>query len=524
MKPVFVAAFMVAVISIASGAEAPAVFRLRTLPGLMKYDQATLRVNPGQTVELELKNEDQLPHNLVVLNRDGIFMEVAQKAWELGEKGPVQQWIPDDPRVLAHTAMVDPGKSGTVKFTAPDSDAVLEFVCTFPGHAMIMNGKILVSAAPPPGLSALTCMIYKGSWDRLPDFLALPQENRVATDEVNDNLISVGVTDLRENFGLVFNGLLQVPKDGEYVFYLGSDDGSRLVIDDQEVIRNDGIHAHTDRRKKVRLSAGERRVRVEYFEQAGEEGLTLAWSGPGFEKTWLSKEQQSGGEEFSEIVLAPMDGRPVVYRGFLSPNGGSHRMIAVGTPEQLNYAFDQDQLRLALVWKGAFLDVARHWTGRGAGDVSPLGYAIQERPRGEEMARLAEGSNDWPEPDETGRARHSKFRGYSLDAGGHPTFKYSVGPVDVEDALRPSGLLAEASDSLVRTISMKAREPVDGMFFRLAEGTAPERAPDGSWKLGGALRVSVDGGGDLVERGGRWVIPVPMTDSRARLVLTYRWF
>lgn len=524
MKPVIAAAIMVALTSAASGAEAPAVFHLTTLPGLMKYDRTTLRVTPGQAVEIELKNNDQLPHNLVVLSGDGIFMEVAQKAWELGEKGPVQQWIPDDPRVLAHTAMVDPGKSGTLKFTAPASDAVLEFVCTFPGHAMIMNGKILVSAAPPAGLSELTCMVYKGSWDRLPEFLSLPQENRVSTDEVNDNLISVGVTELRENFGLVFNGLLQVPKDGEYVFYLGSDDGSRLVIDDQEVIRNDGIHAHSDRRKKVRLSAGVRRVRVEYFEQAGEESLTLAWSGPGFEKTWLSKEQQSGGEEFSEIVLAPADGRPVVYRGFLSPNGGSRRLIAVGTPDPLNYAFDQDQLRLALVWKGAFLDVARHWTGRGAGDVSPLGYAIQERPNGEEWALLPAGSNDWPAPDETGRARNSKFRGYVLDAGGHPTFKYSVGPVEIEDAIRPAGRLAEASDSLVRTISLKAAEPVDELFFKLAEGASPERDPDGSWKLGGTLRVSVDGGGDLVERGGRWVIPVPMPDGRARLVLTYRWF
>ena len=506
------------------GAEEPEVFRLSTLPGLMKYDQTTLRVKPGQAVVLELKNDDQLPHNLVVLDRDGVFMEVAQKAWELGEKGPVRQWIPDDARVLAHTAMVDPGKSGTLKFTAPEKDAILEFVCTFPGHAMIMNGKILVSAAPPAGLRELTCMVYKGSWDRLPDFLALPQENRVATDEVNDNLISVGVTGMKENFGLVFNGLLQVPKDGEYVFYLGSDDGSRLVIDDQEVIRNDGIHAHTDRRKKVRLAAGDRRVRVEYFEQAGQESLTLAWSGPGFEKTWLSKEQQSGGEEFSEIVLAPSDGRPVIYRGFLSPNSGSHRLIAVGTPEQLNYAFDQDQLRLALLWKGAFLDAARHWTGRGAGDVSPLGYAIQERPRGEEFALLASGATEWPEPDENGRARHSHFRGYSLDAGGHPTFKYSVGPVRIEESLRPAGALAEASDSLVRTIVLTSETAVDGLHFRLAEGAPPERAPDGSWKLGGTLRAAVEGGADPIERGGRWLIPVPMPDGRARLVLTYRWF
>ena len=507
----------------AVAAEAPAVFQLRTLPGLMKYDQGTLRVKPGQAVEITLQNDDQLPHNLVVLTQEGVFMEVAQKAWELGEKGPLRQWIPEDARVLAHTAMVDPGKSGKLSFTAPAADAVLDFVCTFPGHAMIMNGKIVVSEAPPGGLRELTCMIYQGSWERLPDFLSLPQENKVATDEVNDGLISLGVTDMRDHFGIVFNGLLQVPTTGEYTFHLGSDDGSRLVIDDQEIIRHDGIHAHSERKKKVALQAGLRRVRVEYFEGAGEQSLTLAWSGPGFERTWLSKEQQSPGEEFPEIVLVPADGRPVMYRGFLTPNGGSRRLIAVGTPDQLHYAFDQDQLRLALLWKGAFLDAGRHWTGRGAGDVAPLGFAVIERPAGEDFAVLADAAQPWPAPDDTGRARHARFRGYQLDATGAPTFRYAVGGVDIEDAVRPTGRLAEANDALVRTISLRAAEPVDGLHFRLASGQPAEPGPGRTWRLGGTLTATVEGGGPPVSRDGQLVVPVTFENGRARLVVTYRW-
>jgi hypothetical protein len=405
----------------------------------------------------------------------------------------------------------------------PSTDGVLDFVCTFPGHAMIMNGKIVVSEAPPAGLRELTCMIYKGSWDKLPDFLALPQENKVATDEVNDGLISLGVTEMRDNFGLVFNGLLQVPTRGEYTFHLGSDDGSRLVIDDQEIIRHDGIHAHSERKQKVALEAGLRRVRLEYFEGAGEQSLTLAWSGPGFTRTWLSKEQQSPGEEFPEIVLAPAGGRPVIYRGFLSPNGGSRRLIAVGTPDQLHYAFDQDQLRLALLWKGLFLDAGRHWTGRGAGDVEPLGFAVVERPAGEDFAVLADATQPWPAPDENGRARHAGFRGYRLDASGAPTFRYAVGGVEVEDAVRPSGRLAEASDALVRTISLQAAGPVDGLHFRLASGQPAEPGPNGSWRLGGTLSVTVDGGTPPVQRDGQLVVPITLANGRARLVVTYRW-
>jgi azurin len=523
MKPGIVLVAMVSLMPAVLAEEGPAVFHLRTLPGLMKYDQSTLRVKPGQAVEVTLQNDDQLPHNLVVLTQAGVFMEVAQKAWELGEKGLVQQWIPEDSRVLAHTAMVDPGKSGKLVFTAPATEGALEFVCTFPGHAMIMNGKVLVSAAPPGGLRELTCMIYKGSWDRLPDFLALPQENKVATDEVNDGLISLGVTEMRDHFGIVFNGLLEVPTSGEYTFHLGSDDGSRLVIDNQEVIRHDGIHAHSERKKKVALEAGLRRVRVEYFEQAGEQSLTLAWSGPGFERTWLSKEQQSPGEEFPEIVLAASDGRPVIYRGFLSPNGGSRRLIAVGAPEQLHYAFDQDQLRLALLWKGAFLDAGRHWTGRGAGDITPLGFAVVERPVGEELAVLGDASTSWPTPDDNGRARHAHFRGYRLDASGAPTFRYTVQGVEVEDAIRPAGRLAEATDALVRTISLHAAAPVDGLHFRLASGQPAEPGPDGSWRLGGTLTATIEGGGSPVSRDGQVVMPITFENGRARLVVTYRW-
>lgn len=523
MSFVSVAAVFAALATAALAADAPAVFQMRTLPGLMKYDQATLRAKPGQPVEITLRNDDQLPHNLVVLTQEGVFMDVAQKAWELGEKGPGLHWIPEDPRVLAHTGMIDPGKSGTLRFTAPAADGVLDFVCTFPGHAMIMNGRVLVSEAPPTGLRELTCMIFKGAWDHLPDFLTLPPEHKVSTDEVNDNLISLGVTDLRENFGLVFNGLLQVPVAGDYTFHLGSDDGSRLLIDDTEIIRNDGIHAHGEKRKKVRLEPGLRRLRVEYFEQAGEQSLTLAWSGPGFDRTWLSKEQQSPGEEFPELVLTPQDGKPVLYRGFLSPNGGSRRLIAVGTPDQLNYAFDQDQLRLALLWKGSFLDAGRHWTGRGAGDITPLGFAVVERPAGEEFALLPEGVTAWPVPDDTGRARHSHFRGYRLDSSGAPTFRYAVGGVEIEDAVRPAGRLAEATDALVRTVDLRSATPVEGFHFRLASGQPAEPGPHGSWKLGGNLSVTVEGGATAVQRDGLVLVPVTFENGRARLVLTYRW-
>ncbi|MEY4484905.1 MAG: hypothetical protein RL693_2357, partial [Verrucomicrobiota bacterium] len=98
---------------------------IRTKAAQMRYDTEVIQAAPGAKVNITLKNEDDLPHNLVVCkpaekgNDKG--MDVAQAAWAMGESGMAKEWIPDHPRILAHTAMVDPHKEGTLSFTAPET-------------------------------------------------------------------------------------------------------------------------------------------------------------------------------------------------------------------------------------------------------------------------------------------------------------------------------------------------------------------------------------------------------------------
>ena len=56
---------------------------------------------------------------------------------------------------------------------------------------------------------------------------------------------------------------------------------------------------------------------------------------------------------------------PIVYRNFIT--GAGNRGIGVGYPERAHLAFDANDLRLAMIWQGAFMDARRHWTGRGEG-------------------------------------------------------------------------------------------------------------------------------------------------------------
>ncbi|MFB7037421.1 MULTISPECIES: lectin [unclassified Streptomyces] len=76
-------------------------------------------------------------------------------------------------------------------------------------------------------------------------------------------------------------GNLQVPQAGSYTLRLASDDGSRLLIDDQVVIDHDGLHGPDPKDATVNLTAGAHSLRIEHFERDGGQQITLSWKPPG---------------------------------------------------------------------------------------------------------------------------------------------------------------------------------------------------------------------------------------------------
>ncbi|MBX7257729.1 MAG: DUF4838 domain-containing protein [Candidatus Hydrogenedentes bacterium] len=131
-------------------------------------------------------------------------------------------------------------------------------------------------AKPVPGI-AFKC--YEGLWQVLPDFSTIqPVEQGIATD------ISLSATKRREQFALVFEGFVQAPVDGLYVFYCKSNDGSKLFVADKELVNNDGQHGAVSKPGAILLKAGYYPIRVEYFESGGNEALELSFEGPGIER------------------------------------------------------------------------------------------------------------------------------------------------------------------------------------------------------------------------------------------------
>ncbi len=81
-----------------------------------------------------------------------------------------------------------------------------------------------------------------------------------------------------ENFGVIFNGLIRVPKDGVYRFALTCDDGAQLWVGDKLVADGDGLHGSKTFSGTVALSKGLQPIRLLYFNGSGGKFLEIKWA------------------------------------------------------------------------------------------------------------------------------------------------------------------------------------------------------------------------------------------------------
>ena len=111
----------------------------------LTYKTRELRVRSGEPVALTLSNPDVVPHNWVLV-RPGALQRVGELANRLiaDPDALARQYIPATDDVLVYTDIVPPGEARTVYFQAPSKPGRYPFLCSFPGHWMVMNGSMLV--------------------------------------------------------------------------------------------------------------------------------------------------------------------------------------------------------------------------------------------------------------------------------------------------------------------------------------------------------------------------------------------
>ncbi len=120
--------------------------RISCLRERMLYDITRFEVKPGQPVRLDFINPDATAHNLVIVE-PGAMEEVGLAANEMA-KDPAAvkqgQFLPKSSKVLFHTSMLKPESAESLRFTAPKKPGEYPYLCTFPGHWVIMRGVMVV--------------------------------------------------------------------------------------------------------------------------------------------------------------------------------------------------------------------------------------------------------------------------------------------------------------------------------------------------------------------------------------------
>jgi azurin len=113
----------------------------------LAYDTKEFKVKAGQKVKLIFNNTHPAvpqPHNIVIAKpgtKDkllGLAMAMAA-----APDGMAKGFIPESPDILFHTKLLQPNTSETLEFTAPAAGEY-PYLCTFPGHGIIMNGVMKV--------------------------------------------------------------------------------------------------------------------------------------------------------------------------------------------------------------------------------------------------------------------------------------------------------------------------------------------------------------------------------------------
>lgn len=87
-----------------------------------------------------------------------------------------------------------------------------------------------------------------------------------------------------DHFAFVFDGYINIPADGAYTFYLESNDGSVMYVDDFLLINNDGQHGANEEFTSISLRSGMHKIVVRYFQAGGGQAFNVRWEGPKFSK------------------------------------------------------------------------------------------------------------------------------------------------------------------------------------------------------------------------------------------------
>ena len=145
-KRLTIAAAILTTIATAAASAAPRVIQLKGGDD-MKYSLNKIQAAPGEELKIVLTvtsamAKDAMAHNFVLLDPATDVNTFVTKAAVARKTAFIPASLQD--KILAQTPLAGNGETVEVTFKAPSTPGTYPYLCTFPGHWMVMNGEMIV--------------------------------------------------------------------------------------------------------------------------------------------------------------------------------------------------------------------------------------------------------------------------------------------------------------------------------------------------------------------------------------------
>lgn len=390
------------------------------------------------------------------------------------------------------------------------------------GPVVFRNIRYKIYDNDPVLLQNLTYRYYEGEFESVSDIEGTDPAEKGSVEQINLNPLRGS-----GEFAMLYKGDLQIEESGDYLFDLRTDGGNRLSIDGEVLSETDDDNRRWDSAPvTISLEEGIHPFEIVYFRGArgGQPALELMAEGPGINRHNLHEAGSLPVSREDIPYLVEPVREPIVMHGFMDMGERVHtHTAAVGYPERVNFAFDQNNGTVLKIWKGDFLDASTMWRGRGGGNLS-LNEEGAITLGGEPSLAYLNGAEDvWP--DSLQEENEYTFKSYRFDEDGNLTFSYQLGEVLIDEQILPEN----GGRELTRKVTFHQEESSGNLFMRIIGAERIEELPNNLFGINDKtfyIRFENETRNDFRIRDGadsqELIVPVQDTDGFT-LSYTYIW-
>jgi hypothetical protein len=190
------------------------------------------------------------------------------------------------------------GKSGTTTVLVRNNPAGLDWIFTTMGGTDDINQK----SAGAPNISMF------------------PIEKRGTATNFSATAAGGG-----DNFGLRFTGLIEIPSDGQYTFFLGADDAATLFIDEKQV--TSCTYMTGGKSGQMTLAAGLHPVALDFTNGCCGIELSVEWQGPGITRQAVPNNRLFRSDGITGTLAGARMGASRPNAGILSISADGRRLM-----------------------------------------------------------------------------------------------------------------------------------------------------------------------------------------------------